>query len=139
MIQRIQTIYLLLAALALFVLLALPVGYQETESGIVVNVGITENIPTLVLSLLGGVISLVAIFLYKSRKLQLRITMIAILLSLLTLVSTLLFDYVTGTQLITSPNFIVLVMPVFSFVFNLLAYRGIDSDEKLVRSMDRLR
>lgn len=139
MIQRIQTIYLLLSAVSLLVLLFLPVGYQEAESGIVANVGMSSNLATFILSILSAVVALLAIFLFNNRKLQLRITSIQILLSVLTLGSLALFQYVSGKDLITTPNYIPYVLAVFGAVFGILAYRGVDADDKLVRSMDRLR
>jgi hypothetical protein len=75
------------------------------------------------------------IFLYKNRKLQLRIVIVAILLSLLNIYlyykQTLQFSH--GFYALTSV--LVFVIPVFLF----LAARGIGRDEKLVKSLDRLR
>ncbi len=139
MIQRIQTIYLLLAAISLSVILFLPVGYQEAESGIVANVAMSKNLPTCILSIISAVTAILTIFLFNNRKLQLRITSVAILLAVLTTASIAVFQFVSGKALLTTLNYIPYVFAVFSVIFGILAYRGINADDKLVRSMDRLR
>lgn len=139
MIQRIQTIYLLLSAISLIMILLLPVGYQEAESGVVANIAMSSNLPTFILSILSGIVAVFSIFLFNNRKLQLRITSIVILLAVLTLSSLVFYLYVIGKDIITSPNFIPYVLAGFGIIFGILAYRGIDADDKLVRSMDRLR
>jgi amino acid transporter len=75
------------------------------------------------------------IFLYKNRKLQLRIVLAAILISLLNI-----FLYYRQTKEFVEGNYdltaiLVLAIPVLL----ILAATGINKDEKLVRSLDRLR
>lgn len=139
MIQRVQTIYLLLASISLFVIIFLPIGYQEAASNSVTNVDVMDNLPTFILSIISAIVGLVSIFLFRNRKLQMLITSLFILLSILTLASLVFFDFVTGKSFITKPNFIPYGLAIFGAIFGLLAHRGISADEKLVRSMDRLR
>ncbi len=139
MIQRIQTIYLLLASVSLAVILFLSVGYQEAASKTVASLSMTTNLTTFILALISAITAAAAIFLFRNRKLQMTVTRILILLALLTLSSLIVFDFVIGKEMITQPNYVPIILAFFGTVFSILAHRGIASDEKLVRSMDRLR
>lgn len=139
MIQRVQTIYLLLASISIFVIIFLPIGYQEAASNSITNIDMLDNLPTSILVVVSTIIGLLSIFLFKNRKLQLITTTLFILLSLLTLGSLVFFDFVTGKEFITRPNYIPYALAIFGAIFGILAHRGISADEKLVRSMDRLR
>jgi dipeptide/tripeptide permease len=81
------------------------------------------------------VICLVTIFLFKNRKLQLRLTIFALVVSILNII--LYFNklnkFIHG-ELSLSCIFAFLI-PIFLF----LAARGIWRDEKLIKSLDRLR
>ena len=140
MIQRIQSIWLLLAAVAAF--LTLKFSFYSgnmvdatTQAKTFQYLVATSHLGILVISVAVGVASLIAIFLYKNRKLQLRIALAAALLALLNIV---LYYYQTrhfaeGNYDLTA--LIALVIPVFL----LLAAKGIYNDQKLVKSLDRLR
>ena len=89
----------------------------------------------LILTVAVAIAALVLIFLYKDRKMQMKIALIVLGLSL---VNIFLFvsateKFVEGTYDLTSP--VAVAVPVFL----LLAVRGIYKDEKLVKSVDRLR
>lgn len=139
MLQRIQTVYLVLAAISIGNIILAPIGYQETESGIVASISMMDHLPSVVISALGVLLAIIDIFLFNNRKLQLKVTSLFILLGVLSAVSLALFQFVIGKELITKINYIPYVLSFFSIAFGILAYRGIDADEKLVRSMDRLR
>jgi hypothetical protein len=140
MIQRIQTIWLLLAAAAAFLSLKFPFYTGEfagqTATG---YVGLTGQSTILLTILISGVglAALISIFLYKNRKLQSRIVLLALMVSLVNLV--LLFlearDFETGKGAYSLTAALSFAVPVFLF----LAMRGIRKDEKLVKSLDRLR
>lgn len=139
MIQRIQTIYLLLAAIAMMTVLAIPIAYSMQDTGTMVDLYISENMPAMILAFLSAVASLVGIVLFKNRKLQMRVALVAMAFSMFALAAICFFDFFNKAIPVTSVNYVALFMPVFSLIFNSLGYRGIQSDEKLVRSMDRLR
>lgn len=138
MIQRIQSVYLLLAASAMFITLILPLGQVES-AGLMVEIMISKNIPAMVTGGLSAIVSIAAIFLFKNRPLQMRLSMLAGALSVITLGILLFFAFITHKEQVFSTNYPSLLMPFFAGAFNLLAYRGIKADEQLVRSMDRLR
>ncbi|HUH74846.1 MAG TPA: DUF4293 domain-containing protein [Chitinophagales bacterium] len=139
MIQRIQSVYLLLSSISLLLILMIPIGYQQTESGVVAVVEMMQNLPTLILSVLSGVVSFITIFLFNNRKLQLKINAFLIFLILLVIGSIALYQFLLGAEFITAPNYIPYAMSGFALIFSILSYRGISADDKLVRSMDRLR
>lgn len=150
MIQRIQSLWLLLAAVCAF----LGLKFSFFTGNILVNdtlglrnltgVGLTGNTDdvktevnfiSLLLLAATGIIALIAIFMYANRKMQLRLTIASLLASVLALVYLFIRtnDFTDGTMSLTS--IFVFLAPILVF----LAARGISKDQKLVRSMDRLR
>jgi Domain of unknown function (DUF4293) len=141
MIQRIQTLWLSLAAIVSLLTLkfsfyagnvadtSVPAGKKWMElTGV-------NNFLILVLTVAITVISLIVIFLYKNRMLQLRLTILTIVISLLNL-----YLYFNETKKFAEGN--ILLTSVLSFIipiFLVLAARGIYRDEKLIKSADRLR
>jgi cytochrome c biogenesis factor len=136
MLQRIQTIYLLLAALTSAGLIFL-LPLWNAESGEAVFA--VDEILILSLFLLSAVISLITIFLFKNRKLQFVLGRLNILLNLILLG---LFVYwslnISGESNISEKG-IGMLIPVLSIVFLVLANKAIKKDEDLVKSVDRLR
>lgn len=150
MIQRIQSLWLLLAALCAF----LSLKFSFYTGNILLNdqvvlrnltgIGLTGdtadvqteiNFISLLLIAAAGIIALLSIFLYGNRKSQLRIASVSLIIAILAIVYLFIKtkDFTTGTLSLTSV--FAFLAPVFAF----LAVRGISKDEKLVRSMDRLR
>ncbi len=137
MIQRIQSIYLSLAAIAGVVFIFLPFGNINKE-GKMIALNALMN-PIFCISIITiSAFALISIFLFKNRKLQMRFVLLNILLSSLLLLVFIygIYNHIQQDQL--SPSFGV-VLPLFMLLFNFLAYKGIQHDELLVKSMDRLR
>jgi peptidoglycan/LPS O-acetylase OafA/YrhL len=144
MIQRIQTIYLLLAAVAAFLLFILPFAQTNTATAMGIFQDnfytIFDNIALLGLFVGAGVMALIAIFLFKNRPLQLRIGLLSLFLTIAgTGVAIFLFFQNQTENATAVKEGFGLGMPVFSSIFTLLAQRAIRKDERLVRSADRLR
>jgi Domain of unknown function (DUF4293) len=150
MIQRIQSVYLFLAAAAGFGQFGLPYLRSDGADPAVAAIPVLadtvftplDNIGLTGLCALSGVVSLVAIFLFRNRALQARVTagavlacvMLTILLSF-TLYQTLsAWPQGSGAQYQAG-----LTLPTLALIFNWLAGRAIKKDEALVKSMDRLR
>jgi hypothetical protein len=139
MIQRIQTVWLFLAAL--FAALTYKFPFY---SGNVIN---KENVQRfekllassnfLVLILTAGLVAgtIIIIFMYKNRKQQMWLAAVAAGLSIINIVLyfTELKKFISGNMSLTAV--FALAIPVFL----LLAINGIWKDEKLVKSLDRLR
>ena len=149
MIQRIQTIFLFLASAAGFGQFALP--YLSTEPGnpaatlpALANnvVNPIDNPGLLGLCIMGGIVSLVAIFLFKNRQLQARLAGAAAVASILliALAGFIIFQLYQQMPSGGSARFgIGLGLPVAAMILNWLAARFIRKDENTVRSADRLR
>lgn len=141
MIQRLQSVWLLLAAVAAFcsIKLSFYSGHLIEGNQPKPNVPLTaqSNLLLLILTAGVGIASLIAIFLYKNRKMQLRIVLITLLVSLLNLGL-----YYSETQKYVPGEGTISLWAVFAIFIPILlffAIRGIRRDEKLVKSLDRLR
>ena len=158
MIQRIQTVYLTLAILALSLLFFFPVAYFYTEMASLrfYITGVKNMVPSgtvpfpgwFTYPLMAGalfviVLSGVIISLFKNRPKQIKLTNIAVMLNIFFVLG-LLFIYIpmleknTGIKADYAGTFGI-YLPVISLMFLVLASRSIKRDEKLVRSSDRLR
>jgi hypothetical protein len=141
MIQRIQSVWLLLAAAGAFLSMQYPF-----YSGNIVSATqakhfeyFTAKSHTLLTILTAGVgiAALIAIFLFKNRKQQFRITLIALLVSVINLV---LFFTQSKTFVPGEGNYnLTAIFAIIVPVFLIMALRGIRRDDKLVKSLDRLR
>jgi len=95
-------------------------------------------IPVVVLLII--ILSVVAIFLYKNRKIQIKIALATVFLSAALTALTAWFAYSAGEkyQAVLNPG-IRTFLPLIILLFSILAFLGIRKDENLVRSYDRLR
>ena len=142
MLQRIQTLWTFLAVACAVLTLKFSFfsGNKPPDAAATKmfhSVTATSSVFLLVLTVAIIVTGLVNIFNYKNRRLQVRITLLLILLSLVNIVlyylETKKFLPAEGTFDLTAV--LALAIPVFL----VLAARGIIKDEKLVKSADRLR
>lgn len=146
MIQRIQSIYLLLSATGFGALFLLPFATSSKPipqfmQDMIYNV---QDSPILIgLTAIGLILALVAIFVFKNRSLQQKLTILTIICSIFVPLVAVLLMYNEGTAFNEATTIIEdeagLYMPIISLVFGFLAYKGIQKDDKLVKSMDRLR
>ena len=145
MIQRVQSIFYLLAAMCFGGLFKFPFATSEVSipqylGDMVYN--IMDHAVMTVLASIGVLVSLVAIFLYNNRRLQVRLGYFIIILSLLLPLVSFLLIYNEKTALEDSSQIndgFGLYLPILALLFGILANRFVKKDDKLVRSMDRLR
>jgi len=141
MIQRIQSLYLLAASLVLggaFLVDEVWTGPAATDQA--------WFLPTS-MAILGlvAVGSFLGIFLYGNRSFQRKFVSVVQLLLLVGIAVLFAGQVMAGTLPDASVSgdsvgeWIVLVIPLVSYIFLYLARRGIDADIRLVKSMDRLR
>ena len=139
MLQRQQTVWLIIAVVFIILGFSFPFysGTTYVRDHLVDGVDLLADrkISLFLFSIVTGITAFVALILYKKRKIQLRVTIAALLLSVL-----LLFfyfreikDYEHGHILLTS--LFTFALPVCFF----MAARGIRHDEKLVKSLDKIR
>lgn len=143
MIQRIQSIFLLIVVFLSGMLFLLDFSYfQKGIEVLNFNIcGIEETVttwPLAILNFLVLIIALVAIFMYKNRILQIRLIVfnIVLMLGIYALMSFYIYK-LSGTMDIHYNTAI--VFPFINIVLSYLAIRSIGKDEALVRSLDRLR
>ncbi|HWC53577.1 MAG TPA: DUF4293 domain-containing protein [Chitinophagaceae bacterium] len=137
MIQRQQSLWLLLSTICAVLSYILPF-YSGTRQG---NTGIEKAIidagSTYALMILTGIsilLSFITIFLYKDRKLQLRLCLAGVLLSVLIIV--LYFVEIKNLSGSISLSAVFVFAVLISYI---MAAIGIRKDEKLVKALDRLR
>jgi hypothetical protein len=146
MLQRIQSIFLFLAGGASLGLFGLP--FATTDQSVAGSVifadaayNVQDQIALMILFGLGGAFALASIFTFRNRSLQMRLSIFAFIANLIGLIFGILYfmqnSADTGSQAIDDG--LGAYLPFAAMVLLLLAYRFINKDEKLVRSMDRLR
>jgi len=141
MIQRIQTVYLVLGALALGTLGVFDVPWASTAASIH-----SWFVPSLIgLIVVTAGTAVWAIFLYETRETQ-RSVVVGVQVGTVLLAGVLYGGlYLTaeltfrGADGIDWGRAVVLTIPILAYLFFYLARRGIDHDIELVKSMDRLR
>ena len=146
MIQRIQSLFLLICAIAFGLLFIWPFAISDKSDGnlFLDNLyNVQDHILLIIMALLGSLTALVAIFLFRNRSLQSRITYFPIIFSILIPVTALIFfTNQSGTSNVQATDIedqAGLYLPIVSLIFGFLALRFINKDDKLVKSMDRLR
>lgn len=156
MIQRIQTVYLLLAAIAMGATWFFPLAsvYGTADSIMLYSYKVVslvpDNIPAFspyfmmplqAISGLTFVLAIIAIFLFKNRRRQINMVRTAIIF-LIVMIGLFFFYYEKELAAVAQGQVgyeTGAYLPVVAFVFYVLAYRGIMNDEKLIRSANRLR
>ena len=145
MIQRKQSLWLLIAALLNIGVLFLDLfRWHEPVNGVdtlqAIRAG--NHFPTLLIVLVLVLLPVVNIFMFKTRKRQMNMVIFNIL-AICGFVA-LLLSRVSHTNKdipasLSGSYWIGAVLPVASLLFLILAIAGIRKDDKLVKSMDRLR
>ncbi len=131
MIQRVQSIYLLVAAI---ISLASYFVFPKLDL-FFINMSLMDYfiIPYLFFCFF---MSTLNIFLFINRKLQININKFQLLIHLFVLI---VFFYFFYQEKMLNPDLIWTLTPISSIVFLSLANNGIKKDENLIRSVDRLR
>ena len=144
MIQRIQSIFLLLASAASFSLFKLPFA-SSVKSDVTPflsdgTFNIMDHPGFIGLFSLGGLLLFIAIFLFNNRKRQMGVALFGSVLILLGLILIPVLLFMEGQSVIDMLSVQAgMFIPAVAVILGLLARRAIRKDEKLVQSMDRLR
>lgn len=141
MIQRIQTIWLLLAGVAGLLTYKLPLWKGTLQDGSVKEFLGPESLLLFALIVSTSVLAFVTIFLFRNRSQQKNLALVGILLSIAIIALEVYFveDFKKGLNLARNSWHFGALMPLLMMVFFILARAGISKDEKLVKSLDRLR
>lgn len=156
MIQRIQSVYLLLSGASVMLMFFFPVAWYYGEfhtlsffvHRIVNHVPASEplfqasyTIIPLVLSLMLSAMPVGIIFGFRNLERQLKLTRLHMML-LLVFITLILFYYADaiGSKANTVPEYAFgIFLPLIGLIFNYLAQRGISRDMRIIRSADRIR
>lgn len=143
MIQRIQSVFLLIVVFLSGLLFLLDFSYFEVGNEIqLFNIcGIQNAVTTWPLALLNFIIlaiALATIFLYKNRILQIRMSVFNMVLMFGIYVLMAYYIYNLKGDANVGYN-IAILFPFINIVLTYLAIRSIGKDEALIRSLDRLR
>jgi hypothetical protein len=154
MIQRLQTLYLLIADVLIAIMFFVPFTQMYGNGGklfLFYLSGITgegtdqgeimqKSWPLLILTCLILVLLTLVIFLYKNRKLQIKICYLTIVL-LLGLLSSIYFTIWKCNSLLGGDYSLKISFsfPLIATLLVFLAIRGIAKDDKLVKSIHRIR
>lgn len=148
-IQRIQSVYLLIAVIlmaifAFFPALTFTFGdkdfvYGALEAG---KVGVTHIDPLmLTLTILIAVFALIDIFLFKNLQRQMTFCFTTIIIGLAMLIAIAVVAFIIQGRVGINnmmPHW-ALLFPVFSIIFLMLAHKAMSRDKKALRDSDRLR
>jgi hypothetical protein len=138
MIQRIQSLWLLLASLFDAITFRFPFYNGDWQKDTVPTpIDLTSKTTLLltIVAILTGALAFAAIFLFGNRKFQLQLTIVGLLFAIGMIVL-----YFLEVQNFNSGT--ISLWCIFSFavaVFYILAIKGIRDDQKLIKSLDRLR
>jgi hypothetical protein len=141
MIQRVQSIWLFGVAACAFCSYLLPLYEGHLQDNSKKSFFIPDSFLLFPLIFGLGLLALICIFLFKKRNLQFRLTIFGLLFSILAIV----LEYIKSADFKTVNNFISgsyhfgALIPFAMGFFFIMAARGIYKDEKLVKSMDKLR
>jgi len=138
MIQRKQTIWLIICTIAALLSFTFPfVTGKILVKGIPADVAFKAGDDFLILILTGSslILSAVTIFLYKDRKMQIKLCLVGLLISVVIII--LYFNHMN--KLSKSTASLACILPFIMAIGYFLAFRDIRKDEKLVKSLDKLR
>ena len=135
MIQRMQTIWLLLAAACAFATLKLAVYSGVSPDNTYIQMDGLYSIWTMILTSIIGSVAIFDIFLFKNRGTQMKFAFVGLLLSILNIV---LYYYEIKAFYSGSLNFWSILGFAIPFLF-IKAMTCIRRDQKLIKSLNRLR
>lgn len=152
MIQRIQSLYLLLATAFMSLTLFMPIAtfvvdgqtYELTAFSLTCGEISQSTIWLGIILAIATALPLITIFLFKKRTLQIRLCAVEVVLLIGSLVLVALYYWLTSRLfeglVIDHRQFgWAAPMPIVALVLSYLASRAIFKDEVLVRSLDRIR
>ncbi len=103
------------------------------------HLGVTGNYPLLLIAIVITILPLITIFMYKERKRQIAMTAVSLIGTLSFIAMALNYISRITPAPLNGSYYIGSVLPCVSVVFLIMALLGIRKDDKLVKSMDRLR
>ena len=131
MIQRIQSIYLLVAAISMTLISFKVPVYTLNETMFMAQ----DDTKMFILTIVGAIFSLLGLFMFKNRKFQMKLIRLTVLIEMI--IGVRLFMLLNKFEVVL--NNTLLFLMAFSLIALIMAYRGVKKDDDLVRSVDRIR
>ena len=160
MIQRVQSVYLVLVKIFAVLFLFVPIG-NVILTNEPINISIAENnLSEISAASLGGewlryfvialaiiimILTLITIFVYKKRLKQIKLNQINLILHILMIALTFFYidiirSHISSEGLEIGFRYgLAILLPLISLILILMATKAIRKDENIVRSADRLR
>lgn len=145
MIQRIQSLWLLLAGLinaGLFYFALYHAEVMQNGVAIMQDLRVNDHYPSLLMALVITVLPIISIFMFRNRTRQRNLVLFSVVATIGFIAFTLMrvSNFNNGTSApVNGSYWIGSILPVISIIFLFMALNGIRKDEKLVKSVDRLR
>ena len=131
MIQRIQSIYLLVAAISMSLISFKVTVYTLNETLFMAQ----DDTKMFILTIVGAIFSLLGLFMFKNRKFQMKLIRLTVLIQMIIVVR--LFILFNKFEVVLNNSLLFLL--AFALIALIMAYRGVKKDDDLVRSVDRIR
>ena len=129
MIQRIQTLYILIVIILSFLMLKLTIDFSN-------DIKLNSLVKTYYVFYFIPFIGILTLFLYKKRVIQSKMCLIMLGINVLVLISYGLKIYEGNSSFI---NLVLIACSIIECVLLFVAIKAINKDENLVRSIDRIR
>lgn len=150
MIQRIQTLYLLVAAILCGITVFAPLAWFGSENEMAVlnaftlesaDSALKMHMPvwTGILLIITALLPLVTIFLFKNRMLQVRLCVVEVILNIGSLIMMGYTYFTLAADTAVHGVKPAIALPLVALVFVLLAAKAAFRDEMLVKSLNRIR
>lgn len=131
MIQRIQSIYLLVAAISMSLISFKVTVYTLNETLFMAQ----DDTKMFILTIVGAIFSLLGLFMFKNRKFQMKLIRLTVLIQMI--IGVRIFMLFNKFEVVLNNSFLFLM--AFTLIALIMAYRGVKKDDDLVRSVDRIR
>ena len=129
MIQRIQTLYILIVIILSFLMLKLTIDFSN-------DIKLNSLLKTYYVFYFIPFIGILTLFLYKKRVIQSKMCLIMLGINVLVLISYGLKIYEGNSSFI---NLVLIACSIIECILLFVARKAINKDENLVRSIDRIR
>ena len=131
MIQRIQSIYLLVAAISMSLISFKVTVYTLNETLFMAQ----DDTKMFILTIVGAIFSLLGLFMFKNRKFQMKLIRLTVIIQMI--IGVRIFMLFNKFEVVLNNSFLFLM--AFTLIALIMAYRGVKKDDDLVRSIDRIR
>jgi len=131
MIQRIQSIYLLVAAISMSLISFKVTVYTLNETLFMAQ----DDTKMFILTIVGAIFSLLGLFMFKNRKFQMKLIRLTVLIQMI--IGVRIFMLFNKFEVVLNNSFLFLL--AFTLIALIMAYRAVKKDDDLVRSVDRIR